>query len=90
MTDDALQESIPSTPKTFATTTSGTKSHNTATVDPSVQATSNGSSGKTRKLGSTSKGKNNAAVSTRPLASSVMALFAVVSGSVLLLRFALR
>jgi hypothetical protein len=47
---------------TFATTARA-KTHNTATVDPSVLATSNGHSGKDLdKKGSTSRGKSDAGV----------------------------
>lgn len=53
----AYEESNPSTTVTFATT-SLTKTLNTATINASVLATSNGHSGKTLELGSTSKGSN--------------------------------
>jgi len=54
LTSAAFSESNPSTTQTFSTT-SATKTQNTVTVPSSVLATSNGHSGSTWKLGSTSK-----------------------------------
>ena len=70
--------------RTFATTQL-TKTHNTATVDPSVLATSNGQSGMTRKLGSTSAGSESSASSLRTLnlSGTMIMLFAVFFGRVL-------
>ncbi|EMD34954.1 glycoside hydrolase family 79 protein [Gelatoporia subvermispora B] len=55
MTNDALEEATPTSTATFATT-AYTKTMNTASIDPSVLATSNGHSGKDLQLGSTSSG----------------------------------
>jgi len=70
--------------RTFATTQL-TRTHNTATVDPSVLATSNGQSGMTRKLGSTSAGSESSAPSlkTLNLSGTMMMLFVVFFGTVL-------
>ncbi|KAF7967416.1 hypothetical protein HWV62_34391 [Athelia sp. TMB] len=63
LTDAAFSEVNPTAPATFSTTTSKTKSYNTATINPSVLATSNGHGGSAGKifLGATSKESNAAA-----------------------------
>lgn len=63
-------------------TTAFTKTINTATVDPSVLATSNGQSGKERsKLGSTSSGSVNGAEGLRALIPGISVLLAVLCGA---------
>jgi hypothetical protein len=65
LTDAALSNSSPGNPVTFPTT-AYTKTVNTLKVDPSVLATSNGHSAKSRpELGSTSKGSSNGAGGVR-------------------------
>jgi len=59
---------VSNNPSTFATS-QVTKTHNTATIDPSVLATSNGHSGSNRELGGTSKGLKNGAVSGRTVSA---------------------
>ncbi|KAG6857115.1 hypothetical protein H0H87_009242 [Tephrocybe sp. NHM501043] len=67
-------------------TTALTKTINTATIDPSVLATSNGHSGKEReKLGSTSSGSINAAESFRALAPGVSVLLSMMLGAAVVL-----
>lgn len=60
LTDQALSESEGTHTATFATT-AVTKLSNTATIDPAVLATSNGHSGSSWRLGSTSRGSSGAA-----------------------------
>ena len=55
LTSTAYSESNPSTTQTFSTS-SYTRKHNTATIPASILATSNGHSGSTWQLSSTSKG----------------------------------
>jgi len=64
---------ISNPPETFATT-ARTRTHNTATIDPSVLATSNGHSGSSRHLGGTSKGLRSGAVG-----SGVAGCFAILT-----------
>lgn len=72
--------------QTFATSVY-TRTQNTATVDPSVLATSNGGRGKQDNLGSTSKGENinNAAASGRFI-PSLVALSGLIFGGLLIGR----
>jgi hypothetical protein len=83
LTESALDESTPTSVKTFATT-AVTKLHNTATVDPQVLATSNGSSAKDRKLGGTSQGKTSGATAGRVGQAVSVSVLVLVSGGVLL------
>lgn len=63
LTDEALSESDSGATQTFATT-AGTRTHNTATVESAVLATSNGHSGLDgMPLGSTSQGSSSGALS---------------------------
>ncbi|KAI0791079.1 glycoside hydrolase family 79 protein [Abortiporus biennis] len=79
MSNSAFQESSPQSPMTFSTT-SLTKTQNTATIDASVLATSNGQSGKDRsQLGGTSKGSSGAMASVIVPAFSV--IFAITTGA---------
>jgi hypothetical protein len=83
LTDSAFSEVTPENPKTFPTT-SVTRTLNTATVDPSVLATSNGHSGSDRnKLGSTGKGRANGAESLRGVAPGIFVLLAMGLGAVM-------
>ncbi|OCH87689.1 glycoside hydrolase family 79 protein [Obba rivulosa] len=59
LTNNALKESTPTSTATFSTT-AYTKTINTASVDVSALATSNGRSGKDAQLGSTSHGSSGA------------------------------
>jgi hypothetical protein len=56
LTDDSLSESNQGPTTTFATT-AYTKQHGTATIDPSVLATSNGEKGTSDSLAGTSEGR---------------------------------
>ncbi|EIN05129.1 glycoside hydrolase family 79 protein [Punctularia strigosozonata HHB-11173 SS5] len=77
LSDDALTDADQaSTVQTFSTT-AVTKTVNTATIDASVLATSNGHSGKDRKLGSTSKGSSSDA--PRSTATSAFAAVAAMA-----------
>ncbi|KAI0073210.1 hypothetical protein K474DRAFT_1666888 [Panus rudis PR-1116 ss-1] len=84
LTDDALKESEPKETVTFSTS-AVTRSINTATVDPSVLATSNGQNGSTRdKLGSTSKGSTGNAFAS-VVAPSLTTLCAAALGALVVL-----
>ncbi|CAL1698450.1 unnamed protein product [Somion occarium] len=79
LTDNALQESNPQSTMTFSTS-SVTRTINTATVDPAVLATSNGQNGQVRAgLGSTSKGSVNAARAAI-IVPSIATLLALLAG----------
>ncbi|KAF8636113.1 hypothetical protein AX17_003816 [Amanita inopinata Kibby_2008] len=81
LSDDSLKE-VESGPYTTYSTTAVTKSHNTATVDPSVLATSNGHGGfDKQRLGSTSKGSlSGAAGQTQALqGATVLATMAITA-----------
>jgi len=73
---------------TFSTSTY-TKTRNTATVDPSVLATSNGHSGMNNREGSTSKGSNGAS-GMREVLPSVVMLGALISGALVVGRAMVR
>ncbi|KAF5376627.1 hypothetical protein D9615_007857 [Tricholomella constricta] len=79
LSDEALTETSGAAPTTFPTTAQ-TKTRNTVTIDPSVLATSNGGFDKKR-LGSTSPGSVNAALSLTPASTSItVSVLALVSG----------
>lgn len=64
-----------------------TRTVNTATVAPSVLATSNGESGSGRqKLGSTSKGSSSDARRTAGVAPAVISLAALLAGGAIVLK----
>jgi hypothetical protein len=84
LTPQALSESTPSATETFPTTFF-TKTQNTATVPASVLSTSNGHSGSTFRLGSTSKEQNEARGVVIP---GMVSLFAIV-GAAMAVRKAL-
>ncbi|GLB45268.1 putative glycosyl hydrolase family 79 C-terminal beta domain [Lyophyllum shimeji] len=72
-------------------TTAYTKTMNTATVDPSVLATSNGHSEKERmRLGSTSPGSVSGTEGLRTWASGVTVLLALLSGGMVVLMASAR
>ena len=73
LSTDAYSESNPSTTTTFATT-SVTKKMNTVTVDPSVLATSNGHSGNSWHLSSTSKENGGVRGAAMPGAIALLAM----------------
>ncbi|KAI0944685.1 hypothetical protein AcW1_002338 [Taiwanofungus camphoratus] len=82
MSDEAFEDSIPASTATFATT-AATNPIETATVNPSVLATSNGQNGlgrKEGKLGSTSERSNGTvrAAGVFSAAATLMAFFAGV------------
>lgn len=80
MSDAAAQGSEPLATQTYSTT-AVTKTGNTATVDVSVLATSNGHSGKDRlSAGSTSKGSSGAGRAAG-IAPSVSVLLAMLAGA---------
>ncbi|CDO76007.1 Glycoside Hydrolase Family 79 protein [Trametes cinnabarina] len=86
---DAAQQAVdPSTTQTFPTTVL-TKTANTVSIDPSVLATSNGQSGKSRvNLGGTSQGGANSAVRTTGVVPGVAALSCLLTGVfAILMRF---
>jgi len=87
LSSSAFSESSPSSTKTFSTT-SLTKTYNTATIPASVLATSNGHSGSTWQLSSTSKGSANGA---RAVAiPGVAALIAMICGAMAVRRVLTR
>jgi hypothetical protein len=81
LSSDAYGESGNPSTETFATTMT-TRSRNTATINPSVLATSNGMSGTTWELGSTSH--ENGAVGLKKSLSAVSAVGVVVLSTGLL------
>ena len=81
----AYSESNPSTTRTFSTT-SVTKKRNTVTIDPAVLATSNGHSGNTWHLGSTSKETTSAA----RRGAAMPGVIALLSGAIVISRALLR
>jgi len=83
----AFSESNPSTTKTFATTAL-TKTANTATINAGVLATSNGHSGSTWRLASTSKGSWNGARSVAIPSASM--LLAMTLGAIVFRRILIR
>ncbi|KAI6017864.1 glycoside hydrolase family 79 protein [Pisolithus marmoratus] len=86
LSDQALEESDPGPTMTFPTT-AYTKLHNTATVDPSVLATSNGNMGTADWLAGTSLGSfENGARSG--FARAIPSLGAVIAGALLVVRMA--
>ncbi|KAG6876773.1 hypothetical protein C0992_011829 [Termitomyces sp. T32_za158] len=88
LTDTSLNEPGGAATQTFATTVQ-TRFRNTATVDQAVLATSNGGYGK--KLGSTSSGSSNAAVSGRlMMAPGLVSVLALVVGLGVLQRVVRR
>ncbi|KAH0586679.1 hypothetical protein J132_03883 [Termitomyces sp. J132] len=87
LTDPNAQktDSQPPDAVTFQTTAL-TKTVNTATIDPSILATSNGHSGKERQnVGSTSPGSISAAESLRVLAPGLVVLLATMCGAAVVL-----
>jgi hypothetical protein len=85
LTDSAFSEVTPQNQQTFSTT-SLTRTAHTATVDPSILATSNGHSGSDRDkdgYGSTSKGSANGAESLRAVAPGMVVLLAMGFGAVM-------
>ncbi|KAF9228223.1 glycoside hydrolase family 79 protein [Gyrodon lividus] len=81
LSDEALVESDQGPTMTFPTT-AYTKLHNTATIDPSVLATSNGNKGLAGSLAGTSKGVNGAF----GLAQALPSLGALIAGALLVTR----
>jgi hypothetical protein len=79
LTEEALKSSANSEEAQTFATSSITKTRNTVTIDPGALATSNGMNGKSRQLGSTSKGGlKNAASSS----AGVSLMFLALSGAV--------
>ena len=87
LTSTAFSESNPSTTQTFSTT-SLTKTQNTATVPASVLATSNGHSGSTLKLGSTSN--ENLSGAQAVAIPGMAALVAMICGGTVVRRALMR
>lgn len=82
LTDPTAIQDSPENPALTFETTAFTKTINTATVDPSVLATSNGHSGKERqKLGSTSSGSVNAGEGLRALIPGISVLLSMLLGA---------
>ncbi|KAI0791077.1 glycoside hydrolase family 79 protein [Abortiporus biennis] len=84
LSDAALAETQPNATVTFSTT-AVTNTLNTATVDASVLATSNGHSGKDRVPGSTSKGSSGGSKAAG-IAPSVTLILCVIAGVSVLSR----
>jgi hypothetical protein len=91
LSDQALSESNTGAAQTFSTSVK-TKLHNTATVDPSVLATSNGHKGFANHGGTTSKGsgQNNASFGLSQALPSVLALVSMVAGGLMVGRMLIR
>ncbi|TCD66252.1 hypothetical protein EIP91_001615 [Steccherinum ochraceum] len=84
LTNDALEESTPASTATFSTTIL-TKTINTATVDPTVIATSNGQGGgRPFLLGSTSKGSDGSAATAAVVAPTTAVLISLLAGVVVM------
>ncbi|KAI0791078.1 glycoside hydrolase family 79 protein [Abortiporus biennis] len=84
LNNDVLQESSPAPTATFSTSTL-TQVRNTATVDPSILATSNGESGADRhNPGSTSKGRIRSGDVPSFIAPALSVLLGVSSGAFVL------
>jgi hypothetical protein len=86
LTDDSLSESNPGPTATFATT-AYTKLHGTATVDPSILATSNGEKAIAGMLAGTSQGRQMS--NAFGIAHAVPSLAAVLAGALMIGRLAL-
>jgi hypothetical protein len=87
LTSTAYSESNPSTTQTFSTS-SYTRKHNTATIPASILATSNGHSGSTWQLSSTSKGSVSGAQAVA--IPGVVALIAMIFGAMTVRRVLTR
>jgi len=85
LTDDALSESDPGPTMTFSTT-AYTKLHGTATIDPSVLATSNGEKGLADALAGTSQGRQTS--SALGFAQALPSLAAIMAGALMTGRLA--
>jgi hypothetical protein len=88
LSDKALSESDNGASQTFSTSIQ-TKTLNTATIDPSVLATSNGHKGFAKHGGSTSKEnglRDNAASGLSQTLPSVVALVSLVAGGLMVSR----
>lgn len=81
LNDDVFGEVTPQQTETFSTSVA-TKTVNTATINPSVLATSNGQSGATRKLGSTSQGSAQNGVGQLAVPSVLGLIAVVVTGTI--------
>ncbi|KIJ61735.1 glycoside hydrolase family 79 protein [Hydnomerulius pinastri MD-312] len=86
LSDQALAESDQGPTMTFPTT-AYTKVQNTATIDPSVLATSNGNKGLADSLAGTSKGRNFSGAFG--LAQALPSVGAVIAGALLVTRMSL-
>ena len=87
LSDQALSESDNGANMTFPTTSLRTRTVNTATVDPSVLATSNGHGGfRPGVIYSTSKGELESHAASERVLPSVLALLGVVVGSAVVRR----
>ncbi|KAA1475467.1 glycoside hydrolase family 79 protein [Dentipellis sp. KUC8613] len=80
LTPDALKEVTPGSTVTYPTTAT-TKTVNTAVIDPSILATSNGPKGMGGRLGATSRGSANSAAGTRDAMSGAAVVLALVGGA---------
>lgn len=86
LTDDSLSESDEGPTATFSTT-AYTKMHGTATIDPSVLATSNGEKGIADTLSGTSEGRRRS--SALRSAQALPSLAAVLAGALMIGRLTL-
>lgn len=91
LTSQALQDSTPNGDQamTFATTASTVTFKNTATIDPSVLATSNGRGGANQQIGSTSFGSSGAVGMMHAL-PGVLALTCMAAGAAVISRHMAR
>jgi len=91
LSDKALNDSDNGASQTFSTSIQ-TKTLNTATIDPSVLATSNGHKGFAKQGGSTSKegGHDNAASGLSQTLPSVVTLVSLVVGGLMVSRVFMR
>jgi hypothetical protein len=80
--DDVFGEVTPQTTETFSTSIA-TKTINTVTIDPSVLATSNGQSGATRKLGSTSPGSAQSGAVRLAVPSILGLIVMLIAGTIM-------
>ncbi|KAF8521834.1 hypothetical protein JB92DRAFT_3094362 [Gautieria morchelliformis] len=91
LTSQALQESTPNGSQvTFATTAATATLKNTATIDTSVLATSNGRGGSSQQLGSTSFGSSSGAVGVMHALPGALALGCMAAGAAVVGRYMMR
>lgn len=92
LTSQALQDSSPNgnQQQTFATTAATATLKNTATIDPSVLATSNGRGGANQQIGSTSFGSSSGTMGMMHAVPGALALACMAAGAAVIGRHLVR